>query len=113
MTPKACSLSRERTILAAMWRISEVSIVSSRHYLKLTEEEVLQGALAAVLQHQIDVIVVGFRLEDFDEERLLAVLVKFEKNFFLDEGFVELVDLGVGRLTLMICFLDIFLMATF
>jgi hypothetical protein len=41
------------------------------------------------------------------------VLVKFEKNFFLDEGLVEFVDLGVGRLTLMICFLDIFLMATF
>ena len=41
------------------------------------------------------------------------MLVEFEKNFFLDEGLVEFVDLGAGGGTLMICFFDIFLIATF
>ena len=48
-----------------------------------------------------------------NKERSVVInLIKFKQNFFFNKWFVEFSNLFEGGFTLMICFFDIFLMAT-
>ena len=80
---------------------------------RFTEDQVLESASVAILKDKIDVVIIRLRVVDLDEEGELGVeLIEFEENLLLDERLVQFVDLRCTRITLMICFLEIFLMAT-
>ena len=77
-----------------------------------TKDKIFEGSSTTILENEVNTIVIGFGIVNFDEEGLIgAMFVHFEEYLFLDEGLVEFIDLGGGVCTLMICFLEICLMA--